>query len=382
MRGTYDSDIVIKDDRKTLKNNNNQPILVGFTFGADACTEHEIGNEKLRDAFGCDPEAEPGLSRRTIQTITTKNYKLEEIPLLGYFEDENYAVLIGNSPGVIERIETSLKKGKTLAQLVDSREIADGLQPPFFRDDGELDEWEVSASWDDRSFGLLCPKKTAPFLRELKEQFEKKNIVIMMAGRQTPFGGCGLSLAIADRLPQEVIDKWRKSDISNDKLKAYEDKLKLHEMLRDTWTAPYNVDQWGHPKYGTVPGGYLRAEWPLEGMAKDPEFQTEHDVVFFLNPSNQEDNYWGYVTVEDLLLWKLGRGKIPGGGRNPSPKIKALSENEDACYKWMIERLVKDGCPLEEAEKYSFNQYIYDFYEDDWEQFVEDAVQSASYQRV
>lgn len=376
MRRGWKPKLVIDKSKQTLKTNNNQPKLLGVNCAGDACAEHEIGIGKMREAFGCNLEGEPGLARRIICNTMTHDFvfvddgmQRVEVPLLSYFEDDCYAVLLANVPRLVKGIQEQLDKGMTLTELIEGSKITSELRPPFSRDD--IDEWEISAAWDEGTFGLLVPKKSAHLLIELKEHFDNKNIILMLGAGMDPFKDGGLNIIIADRLPKAFAEEWRKKDIDKDKLKAREEELNARGMLRETWKHP-NEDR----SIMSGCSGYLGAEW-AEGTHLENE--TEYDLVYFLNPHGQEDNYWGLVTLEDLKQWMLGRGKIPGGGRNPSPKIKALSDNEDACYHWMIDRLTKDGCPQEEAEKYSFNQFIYDFYDDDWEQFVEDAVESSEH---
>lgn len=59
-----------------------------------------------------------------------------------------------------------------------------------------------------------------------------------------------------------------------------------------------------------------------------------------------------------------------------------LEEDNKICREWMVDRLMKDGCPREEAEKYVFDQFVRDFYDGDWELFVSDARVSAEYQKL
>lgn len=343
--------------------------LEGFGLSADYCAEHEWGISDMKEAFGCDPQAEAGMPRRKIHNthVTTWRYKRGnmDVALTHFFQDENFAVLFGNCDRMAEIYETLTKKGKTLTQMIEESDFSSDLRPPFFRDE----DWDVAAAWDGKEFGIVVPASNAALLKELKEHFDNKNIVIMMGGRETPFENPGLVFAVADRLPQEMIDAWREGDLDHERLMKRHEEIGIEAELKETWGADWKSGCRWHA---------LSPRWKFE----ESHFETEYDVIYWLNPLGQEDNLFGWVTVEDLRLWKLGRGPIPGAGRNPSEKIKALKEHEDACYKWMIDRLVKDGCPEEEAEKYSFNQFIEDFYHKDWAEFVEDAVASAEHQEI
>lgn len=362
----------VDNSRRVLKKNNNKPMLQGVTLGSDFVSEHEWGIKTLREAFGCKADAAPGIARRVVcnkvKTVFDVDQGRVEVPLISYHQDENYALLLGNAHNYAKIIEEAASKGRSLSQLIDEHALLNELHPPY---GSSKEEWEVASAWDERQFGILVPAKKAYLLQELKQHFDNFNIVIMMGGRGGPFSNPGLIFAVADRLPKETLDDWREGDLDRERLLARHAEIGIEEELKETWG-----DKWDDGCRWFA----LSPKWSKE--VSGAEELTKYDVCYWLNPCGQEDNYFGWVTVEDLRLWILGRGKIPGGGRNPCDQIQALSDNEDACYAWMIDRLIKDGCPKNEAEKYSFQQFIDDFYDGDWESFVEDATISQEHQNL
>jgi len=48
----------------------------------------------------------------------------------------------------------------------------------------------------------------------------------------------------------------------------------------------------------------------LAGRTGKPTDDTEHPVIFFLNPKDQVNNNHGWFTVEDLDKWISGTGPV------------------------------------------------------------------------
>lgn len=365
MRASANTTILTLGKKKTF---------VGVLLEPNACTEHEVGIKELKELFGCDLEAAPGLARRT-NTVTTRiNFCKKEVPLVKLFEDDESSVLLGNEhyiSSLCEQIE-----GNSLLEAV--KNTCSELRAYRL---GE--KQDISSAWSGKDFGIVATGKNKAYLVELYENFKKNNVVITVGGRRTWFCGQGLVLAIADRLPKEVVHKIEERDRFNDALNEYHEKLGIEERLRAT----HDPENW---KVGCR---YfcLAPKWKSE---LDFEFDTDYDVVYYLNPHNQQDCYWGWVTVEDLEDWIKGKGKIPTNGKEDTQRKgvkmdkaskkahKKFDNNKAACHAWMVDRLTKDGCPEDEAKKYAYGDFVETYYEGDWDQFVEDAIMSAEYLKV
>jgi hypothetical protein len=51
----------------------------------------------------------------------------------------------------------------------------------------------------------------------------------------------------------------------------------------------------------------LRPSW----VSDKKEANTIYDVHYWLNPSDQNNDNYGWYTVEDLMLWAVNNGPIP-----------------------------------------------------------------------
>jgi hypothetical protein len=82
-----------------------------------------------------------------------------------------------------------------------------------------------------------------------------------------------------------------------------EDRINLHEAAKATGIeekvcAALKSDFGGKPFYALSPS------W------KNKQ-NTKHKVVFWLNPTDQQKNNYGWFTVEELEQWIEGKGPIP-----------------------------------------------------------------------
>lgn len=357
---------------------NKKPRLTGFCLSADFCAEHEWGIQKLRDAFGCDPEAEAGIPRRVIAKTTRRGYisgkGAGDIELISYFEDDERAILLGNAESHAQYIKEELKKGKPLSELVPGE-----LRLSSYRlTRKKKSEPEIGAAWSERDFGIHVTAKEIPLLRELRGHFARKNVVLMMGGGNSPFENAGLILAVANRLPKKVVEVWKEGDLDQEKLMKTHERIGIEQKLKETWSDKPRDWESGCRWFALSP------RW-AEGKWKK---QTRYPIIYWLNPQDQQNNYFGWVTIEDLKDWIKGKGKIPGNGFKKEEKDRhkdvsahnKYEENKTACQNWMVDRLLKDGCSVEEAEKYDVEQFVDDMYDSDWDTFVNDAVESSEYQ--
>ena len=56
---------------------------------------------------------------------------------------------------------------------------------------------------------------------------------------------------------------------------------------------------------------------------------TAYPIVYWLNPYNQNKNRYGWVTVEDLLVWSEGEGPIPCPEGTSDKRPGAVEEHAD-----------------------------------------------------
>lgn len=250
------------NDKQFIIENN---ILLGVCLGYDHCAEHEWGIKGIQRKFGLNGSNDMskfGIEKRIITKIP------ENLHFTNYTSNKNKmsGLLFTNLWG-------DEKPSKYLKKNV---EIGGG----------------ISAAWDESSFGIVTDKENSKYLEEIYEAIQKKDVTISLKGNWNPFGGSGLCIMIASRLPKEVIQKVYDSD---------KDYYNLQETSK--LTGIYNKLAEAGKKY------FARSPRWKKNMNGD--FETKYDVVFWLNPQEQHKNNSGWYTVEDLEMWIEGKGPIP-----------------------------------------------------------------------
>jgi len=149
-----------------------------------------------------------------------------------------------------------------------------------------IPETGLYTAWDDSSFAILT-KDNNNQLKKLYDAVKALDIAIWL-GSGGVFQNAGLVIGIISNLPKDAIKKWAKADTDKIQLTADVEKMGILERLR-------KADK-----------GYF---------ACSPSRKPDGSIQFFLNPYEQNKNYWGWVTEQDLDDWIAGKGKIPGGAR-------------------------------------------------------------------
>jgi hypothetical protein len=244
--------------------------LVAVNLSADYTAEHEGGIAELERSFGLRSQAAPGLPRRLI-TQCPKGLFLD-LPHLTLGFDRSAAWRGDNE-----------------------------------FDDSEIRLWKdtlIAAAWSEGDFALRLAKvaksrQPETDLADLMAAFERLDIAFLWGNvGGNPFARAGLVIAIASRLDSAHVENMREVDTDHDQLRAAAAATGIEARLR---TAAH----WGSRDYDRRLGFYaLSPRWKDDSKA---------EVVFWLNPSDQENNNYGYFSVADLEAWMAGAGPIPKG---------------------------------------------------------------------
>jgi hypothetical protein len=262
-------------------------VLLGVSLGADYCSEHEWGIDQTARAFGfAESDTKPfrstlsilgkpkplfGVAKRLMHTLP-ENIALSEFKL----GNKNVKFLVfgygdwSGAPADKEHLHPEMR---------------------YLPDEG------FKAGWSDGDFGILVDKRHFAEIDELWAAFQSKDIIIGLFGGGV-FENAGLKFVIASRFPQELAEEMRKADEDHYNLLVAAEKTGIQKRLQEAgknWFA-------------------LSPKWTTDGF-NDIAERTKYDVVFFLNPQDQNNCYWGWVTVEDLLDWIDDTGAIPNHGR-------------------------------------------------------------------
>jgi hypothetical protein len=262
---------VIVDDKE---------FLVGFDLSADYCSEHEWGL-KFLDVFGSGNPKKLGIDRR----------KITKFPKAKFDPDSFY------TPRIVEFFEREVK-GETTAYLIfdygrNISHIKNGEGMIRELTIGGHSETGVAAAWDGESFGIATTDHIDE-LKELFEAFKKKDIVIGLFGGHV-FSNAGLKILIASRISDEIKKEWHDADSDEIALEKASKKTGIHKKLEKA----------GKRFFALSP------RWVRD--MEDADEHTKHDVLYWLNPHEQDRYNACWCTVEELELWILEKGKIIRG---------------------------------------------------------------------
>lgn len=266
-RGNQGKAVIRLEDEKTL---------LGVNLGADFTAEHEWGIEKLRRTYGINNELD-GIDGRLISRAPTDRIVRGAVSL-GKPKVKWHALVSFSSPYHKEHNATFDK------ELVNRLELT-----PY--GDGE-----IHGAWDDSSFGLLA--KDESLVGELSEAIDRLDLCIAILGalKDNPFSRPGLCLLIASRIPKVVAAHWLESDLDRKRLIAASEATGIEDRLQKAGRRYYALS----PKW---------ADAVL--VSKRGKSKTEHPVVYWLNPMDQDVNNYGWFTVEELDKWVHGKGPVP-----------------------------------------------------------------------
>jgi len=256
MRRAYNSEF--------LKDENGE--LIGINLGADSCAEHEWGINGIAKSFGIiEDKTTLGIERRMVNEFPDSNIIFTQCKI----NKKNYTVFIYDSYYRFSEYKEKIKEY-----------LPSDLKP--FGDE------DLVCAWSERSFGILVSNKYKKELEILYKAFQDKDIAIGIGGGHV-FKNGGLKFVIASKLPKNIINETYEADLDYYNLQKVAQETGIYELL----------DKAGK---GNFKG------W----MALSPRWKNEEkkEVIFWLNPEQQQIHNFGWFTVEDLKEWAENKGKI------------------------------------------------------------------------
>lgn len=248
-----------------------------LSFGYDFCAEHEFGIRGMQAALGVSNDQDDlTLDRFAVTAATPENLMLVEPKRKA--KDARIYLLGG-------RVRTYDRTPAEYVARYKSWSDADGTP---------------TAWWDEREFLFSAPadSKEAETVRKVFEATMGGNALLYLCGSANPFGGSGLVLVRRSTIPTEHVRRMEE---------GFRDAKKLREAAEATGIRE-RVEAWGR-KDGRWMGPFhaLSPRW----RGKGHNSPSKHPVVFWLNPTDQQNNNFGWFTVEELEQWMEGRGPIP-----------------------------------------------------------------------
>ena len=262
--------------------------LIGVNLGADYCAEHEWGIRGLKGLFGIDG-ATPEYSRekpKYTKPAGLPRRMISKHDCARFYQHGKKAVLLGMALYRHEYLESAIAKGGIAKAFKEA--LPDDLRG-----------WRegLKTAWSSDDFGIYGEGEDAEHIAELWKAFLQNNIAIWIGGTQLPvFENGGLIVAIADRAPAEGVKIMEEADLDQERLAAASDATGIISRLEKA----------GKGYFACAPKWFDGKFKPMGQVKK-----TVHPVIYWLNPLEQDENHFGWLTVEDLDQWIEGTGPIP-----------------------------------------------------------------------
>lgn len=240
--------------------------LMGVQFDNDACTEHEVGINGLRELFGT-------LSDKVgVEKFFCTKHPCAAVSKEIVVDNRNGYILLYHPYGL------EAFQGFTDEQLL----RAFDLRP--YDNKGSL-----YGAWDERSFGILAFDGDIKWVKEIESMILTNEMAIFMR-RLREFNSYGLKLALSSFFNEEEKKLILEEDESKIQLLKATGELDLESVLRakgKKWFA-------------------LSPSW----LPEERKGESKYPFMFWLNPYYQNVDKFGWFTVEQLLDWGDDKGII------------------------------------------------------------------------
>lgn len=257
--------------------------MIGINLGADYCAEHEWGTKDLRNILGVEDDKNVmGIERYRIRAPKVEHIFLRE-------ENKNNAALIC-IPYAWEMKDWAAQKFEKLGH-------------------GELhifDKEELATAWSGKDFGIRVKRPVnIKRLKRLHSAILNKEACIWLGGGGV-FQNAGLCIAIIDAVPEHLKKQMYDSHVERKKLEDASDATGIKQKIDALNEAHHEKHRESFHARMYPPCGYmaLSPAW-LNGDAK-----SKHPVMYWLNPNDQQNNHYGWYTVEQLEQWMEGKGPV------------------------------------------------------------------------
>lgn len=277
MRKGNDCDFIYNDNQE----------VIGLCLGADFCSEHEWGIDKIKGEFGMPVnESERPFASwwKSILGINKPPMGIEKRAITKCPE----TVLKGE--GEIEWKDYQKPKSKKESKKV----YYIGYQPYYyskdhhslFQDnikrifDGSKSVW---GWWAEGDFMVASTNKE--IIDQLFQAFQDKDIVIMLSGSGNPFQNSGLCIIQKSKISEENAKSLYDGDFNAFAIKQAAVKTGIYDRLE-------------------------KADKKFFALSPRWKDETKKEVTFWLNPEGQDIYNFGWYSVEDLDLWAKNEGPV------------------------------------------------------------------------
>ena len=153
--------------------------------------------------------------------------------------------------------------------------------------DEEKAKFDFSAAWSEKDFALrVRGSENVTALKAIYAAFKKKKIIVGLKPAES-WLGAGLLFALESAFTKEAKAEILEADKSEERLQKAFKKTGIEKILKKA----------GCDYYALSP------RWK----------EGETEIRFWLNPSQQDSNNYGWFKLADLEAWAKGTGPIPKG---------------------------------------------------------------------
>lgn len=160
--------------------------------------------------------------------------------------------------------------------------------------------YDFSSAWDERNFmiaGFTDEGKKA--VEVIIEGFKQKDLAVWTGSRGV-FGTGGLAIVRPSLTPLDKIQFFNEKQAARRKLDKAAEETGIKERILAKMGG--NGQRWNV----SIPFYALSPVW----ISEEKKAESDHPVMFFLNPGDQKNFNYGYFTVEELDQWINGKGPI------------------------------------------------------------------------
>lgn len=237
--------------------------LIGFNLGADYCAEHEWGIKGIVREFQIDA-TKIGIDKRMI-TVMPKSLVYTETVYEGM---KCYLLVL--IPYCYQEDDLKITKDDLRRWELYSY---------------QLETTGITTAWDERSFAILVTNKYKNELKELYNAFVNLDVAVGISDSEL-FKNGGLNFCIKSNLSKEIIQSIKDADLDYLALQNAVKKTGIEDILKKAGCKYFALS----PRWAD---------------------SNKNEVIFWLNPMEQNKNNYGWFTVADLKDWAKGKGKIP-----------------------------------------------------------------------
>lgn len=286
-------------DITVLKNETGE--IMGVCIGWDFTAEHEMGFKRFATAMGLGKAPNSRMGKHMLKEIGIKDgvFSSGKAPSVGI--EARMAKDIQDSMVMLKEYHNTTKTLAAETRLVFSdkpEQFADRQSKeinhyvPYRKHSEDEAAPSMRSAWRDGRFIVRAfTDEDRDALRLVYKAMMTGDLAFGPAANLNPIGNNGPALVIASRMSEEAKMALLKEDVDYHKLKKAAEDTGIFKTLE-------KADK----KYFA-----LTPRWKA-GSFEDRD--TKFDVVFWLNPMQQQSYAAGYFTVEDLEAWAKGEGPV------------------------------------------------------------------------